>query len=148
MHIDDELISMKDREVLEDLMTGAINEVHRKVKGPGAGRNDTASQEESKFLVCSHKFTSHEDGHQLVVMQLLEELQRMPGIGQKTAERLSFFLMRGSSEQANKLADAFSNVKDKIILCSQCHGITRAIPVDICQILSVIHLHLCGGRTP
>ena len=69
----------------------------------------------------------------LVVIQLLEELKRMPGIGQKTAERLSFFLMRGSAEKANKLADAIRNVKDKIILCSQCNGITEKDPCDICS---------------
>lgn len=69
----------------------------------------------------------------LVVIQLLEELKRMPGIGQKTAERLSFFLMRGSTERANKLADAIRNVKDKIILCSQCNGITEKNPCDICS---------------
>ena len=69
----------------------------------------------------------------LVVIQLLEELKRMPGIGQKTAERLSFFLMRGSAEKANKLADAIRNVKDKIILCSQCNGITEKNPCDICS---------------
>jgi len=69
----------------------------------------------------------------LVVIQLLEELKRMPGIGQKTAERLSFFLMRGSAEKANKLADAIRNVKDKIIICSQCNGITEKDPCDICS---------------
>ena len=69
----------------------------------------------------------------LVVIQLLEELKRMPGIGQKTAERLSFFLMRGSAERANKLADAIRNIKDKIILCSQCNGITEKDPCDICS---------------
>ena len=69
----------------------------------------------------------------LVVIQLLEELKRMPGIGQKTAERLSFFLMRGSAERANQLADAIRNVKDKIILCSQCNGITEKNPCDICS---------------
>jgi recombination protein RecR len=69
----------------------------------------------------------------LVVIQLLEELKRMPGIGQKTAERLSFFLMRGSAERANTLADAIRNVKDKIILCSQCNGITEKNPCDICS---------------
>ena len=68
-----------------------------------------------------------------VVNELLEEFKRLPGIGQKTAERLSFFLLRGSSEQANKLADAIRKVKEKIILCSQCHGITEINPCDICR---------------
>ena len=68
-----------------------------------------------------------------VVNELLEEFKRLPGIGQKTAERLSFFLMRGSSERANKLADAIRKVKEKIILCSQCHSITEINPCDICR---------------
>ena len=66
------------------------------------------------------------------VNELLERLQRMPGIGQKTAERLSFFLMRGGAEQAYKLADAIRQVKEKIILCSQCHSITDVDPCGIC----------------
>lgn len=67
------------------------------------------------------------------VTDLIEELKRMPGIGQKTAERLSFFVMRGSNERANKLADAVRNIKAKIILCSQCHGITEINPCEICR---------------
>ncbi|SVC87514.1 uncharacterized protein METZ01_LOCUS340368, partial [marine metagenome] len=67
------------------------------------------------------------------VNELLEQLQRMPGIGQKTAERLSFFLMRGNKEYAYKLADAIRKVKEKIILCSQCHSITEVDPCSICR---------------
>jgi recombination protein RecR len=67
------------------------------------------------------------------VSELIEQLQRMPGIGQKTAERLSFFLMRGSAEKANKLADAIRKVKEKVILCSQCHSITEVDPCGICM---------------
>ena len=68
-----------------------------------------------------------------VVTTLIEELKRMPGIGQKTAERMSFFLMRGSAKRANRLADAIRHVKEKIILCSQCHGITEINPCNICR---------------
>ena len=67
------------------------------------------------------------------VTELIEELKRLPGIGQKTAERLSFFLMRGSAERANRLADAIRNIKEKIVLCSECHGITEINPCEICQ---------------
>ena len=66
------------------------------------------------------------------VTALIDELKRMPGIGQKTAERLSFFLMRESLDRTNKLANAIRNVKEKIILCSKCHGITESHPCDIC----------------
>ena len=67
------------------------------------------------------------------VTELIEELKRLPGIGQKTAERLSFFLMRGSAERANRLADVIRNVKEKIVLCSECHGITEINPCEICR---------------
>ncbi len=66
------------------------------------------------------------------VTDLISELKRLPGIGQKTAERLSFFIMRGPRERAEKLAGAILAVKEKIVLCSQCHGITERDPCDIC----------------
>lgn len=67
------------------------------------------------------------------VTELIAELKRLPGIGQKTAERLSFYLMRGSAENARKLAQTIVNVKEKIILCSNCHGITEKNPCNICE---------------
>jgi recombination protein RecR len=67
------------------------------------------------------------------VTELVDELKKLPGVGQKTAERLSFFILRGPSERALKLAQAIQNVKEKIILCSRCHGITEKDPCDICQ---------------
>jgi recombination protein RecR len=67
------------------------------------------------------------------VTDLVDALKKLPGIGQKTAERLSFFILRGPEERAFKLAIAIKNVKEKIILCSNCHGITEKDPCDICQ---------------
>jgi len=67
------------------------------------------------------------------VTELVDELKKLPGVGQKTAERLSFFILRGPEERAFKLATAIKNVKEKIILCSCCHGITEKDPCDICQ---------------
>ena len=64
---------------------------------------------------------------------LIQELKRLPGIGQKTAERLSFFVMRGEKLRAEKLSRAIMDVKEKIVLCSQCHGITERNPCDICS---------------
>lgn len=67
------------------------------------------------------------------VTDLIEELKRLPGIGQKTAERLSFFIMRGPAERAKKLAQAVLDVQEKIVLCSTCHGITDENPCSICK---------------
>ncbi len=67
------------------------------------------------------------------VLELISELKRLPGIGQKTAERLSFFLMRGTLDQARRLANSIVKVKEKIVLCSECHSITESDPCDICR---------------
>ncbi|MZH02399.1 MAG: recombination protein RecR [Nitrospinae bacterium] len=82
------------------------------------------------------------------VTELIDELKRLPGIGQKTAERLSFFLMRGKAEQAKKLATAIQNLKEKIVLCSTCHGITEADPCDICSDYKRNHSQICVVEEP
>ena len=82
------------------------------------------------------------------VTDLISELKRLPGIGQKTAERLSFFIMRGPKERAEKLAGAILAVKEKIVLCSQCHGITERDPCDICTDSKRDRATLCVVEEP
>ncbi len=82
------------------------------------------------------------------VKELIEELKRLPGIGQKTAERLSFYLMRGDKERVEKLAQAIVNIKEKVILCSNCHGITEMDPCDICQDPRRDHHQICVVEEP
>jgi len=82
------------------------------------------------------------------VIELIDELKKLPGIGQKTAERLSFFLMRSKTDQANKLASAIKNIKDKIILCSVCYGITEADPCGICSDTSRDQKQICVVEEP
>ena len=83
-----------------------------------------------------------------VVSEPIDELKKLPGIGQKTAERLSFFLMRSQAEQATKLANAIHNIKEKIILCSLCHGITEADPCGICSDTSRDQKQICVVEEP
>jgi recombination protein RecR len=66
------------------------------------------------------------------VSELITELKKLPGIGQKTAERLSFFMMRRSKEQTERLAKSIMNVKDKIVLCAICHGISENETCNVC----------------
>ena len=82
------------------------------------------------------------------VIELIDELKKLPGIGQKTAERLSFFLMRSKADQANKLANAIKNIKHKIILCSVCYGITEADPCGICSDASRDQKQICVVEEP
>jgi recombination protein RecR len=66
------------------------------------------------------------------VTRLIDELKRLPGIGQKTAQRLAFYLLRVNRDQAMALSDAIREAKDKVRLCSICNNITDADPCHFC----------------
>lgn len=57
----------------------------------------------------------------------------MPGIGLKTAQRLSFYVLRVSKQEADKLARAICQVKEKVRYCSICGNITEQEPCEICS---------------
>ncbi len=64
--------------------------------------------------------------------RLIDELKRLPGIGPKSAQRIAFHLERASREDAERLAAAILEAKDKIRLCSLCNNVTEADPCDYC----------------
>ena len=64
---------------------------------------------------------------------LIEALTRLPGIGRKTASRLAFHILRSSPSEAQQLARAIVDVKEKIRLCSICFNLTDEDPCRICQ---------------
>jgi recombination protein RecR len=67
------------------------------------------------------------------VTALIEELAKLPGIGPKTAQRLTFFILRSPADQAHRLAEAIVRVKESIIQCSVCFNMTEADPCPICS---------------
>jgi len=67
------------------------------------------------------------------VARLIEELARLPGIGPKTAQRLTFHLLRLPAENARALAEAIVHMKEAVIFCSTCLNITDADPCAICR---------------
>ncbi len=67
------------------------------------------------------------------IQRLIRELSRLPGIGQKTATRLAFHVLRSPAQQARDLAAALVEVKDKIRLCSVCMNLTETDPCALCQ---------------
>ena len=69
---------------------------------------------------------------QSLLMRLSRELVRLPGIGQKTAQRLAFHLMKTEKEEAIRLAEAIREVKEKISFCTQCRNIAEGPLCDIC----------------
>jgi recombination protein RecR len=67
------------------------------------------------------------------IKRLVLRLARLPGIGEKTATRLAFHLVRGPSSHVRELADALVDVVERIRLCSVCMNLTEADPCELCS---------------
>ena len=67
------------------------------------------------------------------VTRLIDELKRLPGIGQKTAQRLAFHLLRVDREKALALSDAIREARDRVRECSICNNITDSDPCLFCS---------------
>jgi recombination protein RecR len=67
------------------------------------------------------------------INRLIQELNKLPGIGPKSAQRLAYYLMRAPQEQAIQLAEAILSIKQKIRLCSTCFNVTDSDPCVICR---------------
>ncbi len=66
------------------------------------------------------------------VARLIEALQRLPGIGPKTAQRLTFFLLKRPPDEVRELSESLLAVKDRIVSCRTCFNITDEDPCRIC----------------
>ena len=64
--------------------------------------------------------------------RLIEALQRLPGIGPKTAQRLTFFLLKRPVSEVRELSDALIAVKERIVYCGSCFNVTDEDPCRIC----------------
>jgi recombination protein RecR len=67
------------------------------------------------------------------LIRLIEELQRLPGIGPKGAQRLAFHILKTPREQADRLADAVRELKERVTYCSVCNNITDIDPCAYCS---------------
>jgi recombination protein RecR len=65
--------------------------------------------------------------------RLIEELQRLPGIGPKGAQRLAFHVLKAPREQADRLAAAIAELKERVTYCSICNNITDVDPCVFCS---------------
>jgi recombination protein RecR len=82
------------------------------------------------------------------LIRLIEELQRLPGIGPKSAQRLAFHILRTPREQTDRLAAAVRDVKERVTYCSVCSNITDADPCNFCRSDSRDHHVICVVEEP
>jgi recombination protein RecR len=82
------------------------------------------------------------------ISRLIDELKHLPGIGQKTAQRLAFHLLRAKPEDAMALADAIRDAKENIKFCSVCNNITDADPCFYCTSATRNHKTICVVEEP
>lgn len=64
---------------------------------------------------------------------LIDELSKLPGVGPKSAQRLAFYLLKAKPEEAKRLADAITHVKDKIRFCPICYNVTDEETCEFCR---------------
>ena len=67
------------------------------------------------------------------IHRLIQELNKLPSIGPKSAQRLAYYLLRAPQEQAKLLAEAILSVKQEVTLCSSCFNVTDSDPCLICR---------------
>lgn len=82
------------------------------------------------------------------ILRLVEEFSRLPGIGPKTASRLTYYLLRAPDEQATSLADAIRQLKEQLVYCDICMNIAEESPCAICANLQRDHALICVVEEP
>jgi recombination protein RecR len=87
-------------------------------------------------------------GYALPIRRLIEQLEKMPGIGEKTATRLANHIIRASDEDARRLAVSIIEVKEKIRLCSSCFNLSEEDQCDICRDPSRDRERICIVEDP
>ncbi len=82
------------------------------------------------------------------VARLIEELNKLPGIGPKSAQRLTFYLLRAPAPQVEALAEAIKALKERLQLCSICLNITDTDPCTICRDQERDRTQICVVEEP
>jgi recombination protein RecR len=82
------------------------------------------------------------------VTRLIEELSELPGIGRKTAARLTYFLLRGRSDLALRLSEALRDLSERTRFCSICYNITEEDPCPVCADATRDHTTVCVVEEP
>ncbi len=82
------------------------------------------------------------------VTRLIEEFSELPGVGRKTAGRLTYFLLRGRSDLALRLSEALQDLSERTRFCSTCYNITEDDPCPVCADGTRDHATICVVEEP
>jgi recombination protein RecR len=82
------------------------------------------------------------------VTRLVDEFSRLPGIGPKTASRLTYYLLRAPIEQVQSLGEAVSQLRERIVFCSRCFNITESDPCPVCADVRRDQQDICVVEEP
>jgi recombination protein RecR len=82
------------------------------------------------------------------IQRLVTELSRLPGIGQRTAQRLAFHILRADDDAAFALSDAIREVKEKVGLCEVCFNLAEGPRCRICEDAGRSHALICVVEEP
>jgi recombination protein RecR len=86
--------------------------------------------------------------HPEPLARLIEHLQRLPGIGAKSAQRLAFHVLRTPRGEVDRLAEALRDVKERVSYCSVCSNITDIDPCAYCSSSDRDHRFICVVEEP
>ena len=78
----------------------------------------------------------------------MEQLQKLPGIGAKGAQRLAFHILKNTRDEAERLCDAIRDVKERVTYCSTCNNITDQDPCAYCTSASRDQRIICVVEEP
>ncbi|MGH9914518.1 MAG: recombination mediator RecR [Pyrinomonadaceae bacterium] len=82
------------------------------------------------------------------ITKLIDEFKRLPGIGQKTAQRLAFHVLRQPAQDISRFADALRDVKQKILFCAICNNLTDISPCRFCSSMTRDRSVICIVEEP
>ncbi len=84
----------------------------------------------------------------LPLQNLIEEFEKLPGIGSKTAQRLAFFTLNRSEDEVKKFASAIINAKEQLCYCSVCQNLSDSKVCSVCSNSSRDHSVICVVESP
>lgn len=82
------------------------------------------------------------------IQKLLDELERLPGVGPKSAQRIAYWILNTDKETALRLSDAIVEVKDQVRFCSKCFNYAEDDLCEICQSPRRDHTAICVVSEP